>query len=224
MRSLCWLPRAHCPTQSRNDGTSTDDDEDDDDSSMSEDDNEDDDDDDEGAGDADNAGHHDDHVKMGEYSVQRGHLDTLRNLHIEQSKLMLEQEDIEIARLIAAQPTSPNLPPPSYVPPPALVFFSSAGVSDESSAAAAELAMMSQHHTSHSNSIHSSLLTALASAAGPQSAPHERPSSTSPDVARLLNQAVAHQRSAPPLDAVRPSVYTHADAVVRPTVHPALSS
>lgn len=95
-------------------------------------------------GDEDNASHND-QVEVGAYSVQRGHLDTLRDLHVEQSKLMLQQEDIEIQTLIAGQPQSPNLPPPSYVPPPALVFFSSGMVTDESSAAAAELAMMSQH-------------------------------------------------------------------------------
>lgn len=101
------------------------------------------DDDDEDDGDEENSSHND-QVEVGAYSVQRGHLDTLRDLHVEQSKLMLQQEDIEIQTLIAGQSQSPNLPPPSYVPPPALVFFSSGLVTDESSAAAAELAMLSQ--------------------------------------------------------------------------------
>ena len=56
-------------------------------------------------------------------SVQPGHLEVLRDLQVAQSRLLMEQQEMEIAVLMASNPKSPSMPPPQYVEPPPLKDF-----------------------------------------------------------------------------------------------------
>mmetsp|Transcript_29597 Transcript_29597/g.77642 ORF Transcript_29597/g.77642 Transcript_29597/m.77642 type:complete len:263 (-) Transcript_29597:1092-1880(-) len=53
-------------------------------------------------------------------TLQPGHLESLRDLQVAQSRLMLEQQEMEIAVMMAQKPESPQMPPPRYVAPPPL--------------------------------------------------------------------------------------------------------
>jgi hypothetical protein len=74
-------------------------------------------------------------------SLNPEHIESLRDLQVAQSKLMLEQQEMEIAVLMAGQGASPNVPPPSYVSPPPLKNVHG---QDSVFLSAMELAMMSQ--------------------------------------------------------------------------------
>jgi hypothetical protein len=53
-------------------------------------------------------------------AVEPGHFESLRDLQVAQSRLMMEQQQMEIAVMMANNPESPQMPPPSYVAPPPL--------------------------------------------------------------------------------------------------------
>lgn len=61
-------------------------------------------------------------TRVGPYgaALQPKHLESLRDLHVAQSKLMMEQQEMEIAVMMAGQVASPREEPPIYVPPPPL--------------------------------------------------------------------------------------------------------
>ena len=55
-----------------------------------------------------------------EGGLQPEQLESLRNLQVAQSKLMMEQQEMEIAVMLANQSASPNEAPPQYISPPSL--------------------------------------------------------------------------------------------------------